>query len=159
MTNDRYLRCADPEEGTGGPDVPHLKNHKNKGFLSNTGLDPLKITKLQSQHSMLGHHRHASKTPFKWRFPGGSMMARLQWYLFDLDPLSPLKNKTKKHCKSWTPLTKLSGSVHALRGLYLSSLCESLALRQGSSSQEDKHTHESQNKKLWKNSPPMLCRQ
>ena len=28
--------CADPEE------APPLKNHKNIGFLSNTGLDPLK---------------------------------------------------------------------------------------------------------------------
>ena len=37
---------------------------QNIGFLSNTGLDPLKITKLSSQHSMLGHHRHASETPF-----------------------------------------------------------------------------------------------
>ena len=27
--------------GTGGPD-PQLKNHKNIGFLSNSGLDPLK---------------------------------------------------------------------------------------------------------------------
>ena len=27
--------------GTGGSDPP-LKNHKNLGFLSNTGLDPLK---------------------------------------------------------------------------------------------------------------------
>ena len=44
--------CADPKGGgTGGPPPP-LKNHKNIGFLSNTGLDPLKITKLQSQHSM-----------------------------------------------------------------------------------------------------------
>ena len=41
------------------------KNHKNIGFLSNTCSDPLKITKLSSQHSMLGHHRHASETPFK----------------------------------------------------------------------------------------------
>ena len=31
---------ADPEWGTGGPDP--LKNHKNIGFLSNTGLDPSK---------------------------------------------------------------------------------------------------------------------
>ena len=30
---------ADPEEGTGGR---VLKNHKNIGFLSNTGPDPLK---------------------------------------------------------------------------------------------------------------------
>ena len=43
---------ADPEGGTGGPDPP-LKNHKNIGFLSNTGPDPLKITKLSRQHSML----------------------------------------------------------------------------------------------------------
>ena len=46
--------CADPEGGQ-GVRTP-LKNHKNIGFLSNTGLDPLKITKLPSQHSMLGHH-------------------------------------------------------------------------------------------------------
>ena len=39
--------------GAGGPDP--LKNHKNIGFLSNTGPDPLKITKLPSQHSMLGY--------------------------------------------------------------------------------------------------------
>ena len=40
-----------------GPDPPPppLKNHKNIGFLSNTGPDPLKITKLPSQHSMLGN--------------------------------------------------------------------------------------------------------
>ena len=46
------------------------------GFLSNTGPDRLKITKLISQNSMLGHHRPASETPFKWRFTGGPMMAR-----------------------------------------------------------------------------------
>ena len=34
----------------GGPDP--LENHKNKGFLSNAGPDPLKVTKLPSQHSM-----------------------------------------------------------------------------------------------------------
>ena len=55
----------------------HLKNHKNIGFLSNTGRDPLKITKLPSQHSMLGHHRHASETPFKWCFARRLMMACL----------------------------------------------------------------------------------
>ena len=46
---------------------PPLKNHKNIGFLSNTGPDPLKkITKPSSQHSI-----------FKWRFAGVPMMARL----------------------------------------------------------------------------------
>ena len=68
----------DQEGGTGGPGpLPPLKNHKNIGFLSNTGPDHLKITKLPSQHSMLGHHRNASETPFKWCFAGGPMMARL----------------------------------------------------------------------------------
>ena len=28
--------------GTGGPDPPPLKNHKNMSFFSKTGLDPLK---------------------------------------------------------------------------------------------------------------------
>ena len=64
--------CAGPD-GVGG----RLKNHKNIGFLSNTGPDPLKITKLPSQHSMLGQHLHASETPFKLRVTGGLMMACL----------------------------------------------------------------------------------
>ena len=38
---------ADPEWGQGVRTFP-LKNHKNIGFLSNTGPDPLKITKLPS---------------------------------------------------------------------------------------------------------------
>ena len=59
-----------------GPD-PLLENYENTGFLSNTGPDPLKITKLPIQHSMLGHHRPTSKTPFKWRFAGGPLIARL----------------------------------------------------------------------------------
>ena len=58
-------------QGSGPPPPP--KNHKNIGFLSNTGQDPLIITKPTSQHSMLGHQRHAG---FKWRFAGGPMMAR-----------------------------------------------------------------------------------
>ena len=49
---------ADPEGGGDRRSGPPLKNHKNIGFLSNTGPDPLK--KLQSQHSMLGNHRPAS---------------------------------------------------------------------------------------------------
>ena len=53
-----------------------------------------KITK----HSMLDHHRPASKTPFrKWRFTDRPMMAHLKWYL---DPLSPYQLKS---CQSWTP--------------------------------------------------------
>ena len=53
-----------------------LKNHKAIGFLAILVQTPCKITKVQSQHSMLGHHRPASETPLKWRFAGGPMMSR-----------------------------------------------------------------------------------
>ena len=63
--------CADPEgDRRSGP---HLKNHKNIGFLSNTSLYPLKNHKIQN--SMMGHHQPASKKPFKWRFAGRPMIA------------------------------------------------------------------------------------
>ena len=37
--------CADPEKGTGVRTPPPLKNHKNIGFLSDTGPDPPMIYK------------------------------------------------------------------------------------------------------------------
>ena len=46
---------------------------------------------------MLGHHRHASETLFKWQMTGGQTMARFKWYL---DPLSP-------KIKTWTELDPL----------------------------------------------------
>ena len=54
--------------------ISHVKNHKNLGFLSNTGPDPLKITK--------------------------PMMARLKWYL---NPSSPhqLKKPLSKLDPLW----------------------------------------------------------
>ena len=105
-----HVRIQRGDRGSGPP----LKNHKNIGFLSNTGLDPLKITKLPCQHSMLGHHQHTSKMPFKWRFADGPM-ARLKWYLYPPSP-HQLKNEQKKHTSQLDPppptLTKLSGSAH-----------------------------------------------
>ena len=53
-----------------------LENHKNIVFFSNTCPDPLKIVKLPSQFTILGHNRHASETSFKWRFAGGPKRAR-----------------------------------------------------------------------------------
>ena len=98
--------------GAVGPDPPPpLENYKNIGFLSNASPDPLKITKEPIQHSMLGHHRPASEMPFKWRFAGGSLIARLWWYL---DPSSPHQTKKKTLSKLDPPLTKLSGSAHEL---------------------------------------------
>ena len=55
--------------GDRGPDPP--ENHKNIGCLSNTGPDPLNNHKATKPAFNV-----ASKTPFKWRFAGGQMMAR-----------------------------------------------------------------------------------
>ena len=55
---------------------------------------PLKIKKLQSQQSMLDHHRHAS-------IAGRPMMANLKWYLY---PLFPQLVKTKKNPAKLDPL-------------------------------------------------------
>ena len=60
-------------------------------FLSNTGPYPLIFSKLQNQHSTLGHHRHASETPFT-----GVSLAGWWWPAFsDIWILSPLKKKIK----------------------------------------------------------------
>ena len=42
------VSCADPEGGGGGGGGGTGGIYKNIGFLSNTGADPLKITKLPS---------------------------------------------------------------------------------------------------------------
>ena len=91
--------------GDRGPEPLPLKNHKNIGFPSNIDLDPLKITKLPSQHSMFGHHRHASETPlaFRWRADDGPLIVVLG---------SSLPSSTKKNVCVGPPLTKLSGSAH-----------------------------------------------
>ena len=56
--------------GGGGEGVrtppPKKKNHKNIEFPSNIDPDPLIITKLASQHSIVGHYQ---------RLAGGPMMA------------------------------------------------------------------------------------
>ena len=41
---------------------PPPKNHKNIGFPSKTGPDPLKNHNATKKHSMLGHHRPVSET-------------------------------------------------------------------------------------------------
>ena len=60
----------------GGPDPPD-KSQKYRVSLAILVRIPCKSTKLPSQHSMLGQHRPASETPFKWRFAGGPMFARI----------------------------------------------------------------------------------
>ena len=62
--------CLDQEgtEGSGragSRDHTLLKSHKNIGFLSNAGPDPLKNHKATKPDLMLGRHRPASETPFR----------------------------------------------------------------------------------------------
>ena len=97
---------------------PPLKNHNFIGFPSNTGPDPLKISKLPSQHSTVGHYgptsesQHStvghygptSETPFQWRFAGRSIMV--------FGALFPPKKQKKLLIRVGPPLTKLSESAH-----------------------------------------------
>ena len=79
------------------PPTP-TKNHNNIGFPSKTGPDPLnKITKLPSQPSMLGHHRHASKNAIymadRWRADEGPLIVVFGSSL--VSTLVNLKEKSK----------------------------------------------------------------
>ena len=100
---------ADPEGEDSGFGPPPQKNHKAKGFLSNTCPDLLKIAKLPSQHSMLGHRQPGIEMPCNSRFAGVPMMAYFQWYL---DPLSP--HQQINVARVGPPLTKFSGSAHVV---------------------------------------------
>ena len=74
MTENFLTAWAAPEGVvTGGPDAsPPLERSQKLVFLAI--LVPLKIANLLGQNSMLGHHRDAIETPFKWSFAGGPMM-------------------------------------------------------------------------------------
>ena len=80
-------RCGSREEqGVRSPHPLSLANHKDIGFLSNTGPDPLgnhKATKLAFIVGQLlgdplplkaGHVRPISETPFLWCFAGEPLM-------------------------------------------------------------------------------------
>ena len=85
--------CADQEgEGDRGSGPPE-KNHKNIGFLSKTGPDPLKNHKATKPVFIFGPSSAASETQFKWRFAGGPMNVRLPSITYQL------KNKL---CQGWT---------------------------------------------------------
>ena len=97
---------------SGGPgSAPPLKNHKKLGFLSSTGLDPLKNHKATKPEFNVWPSSARQRTPFKRSFAGGPMMAHLVWHLDPLSPSSTTKNPIKT-VKMGPPLTKLSGSAH-----------------------------------------------
>ena len=87
--------------GTGGPGPPEKTQKYRVPY--HTVPDPLKITKLPSQHSMLGHRWHASETVL-WRADDG--------------PISVVFGSTHQFKKSVVKvgptLKKLSGSKHGL---------------------------------------------
>ena len=65
--NTLHARIQGGGGGVGGSGPP-WKKYKNIGFSSNTGPYTLKNHKATKPVSMLSHNRHASETPFKWRF-------------------------------------------------------------------------------------------
>ena len=67
---------------------------------------PWEVAGLPGRYSMFGHHGHAGGAPFKWRFAGGSMMARFKWYIGSSVPPSARGSKQKGASN-----TKLSGSL------------------------------------------------
>ena len=71
------VSCADPGgRGTEGPDP--AEKSQNIGSVRDTGPDPLtnhKATK--PAFNVFCHYRRTIETPFKWRFAGEPMMARL----------------------------------------------------------------------------------
>ena len=71
------------------PPPPPLKSHKNIGFLNNTGLDPLKFSKLPSQQSM-------------WAIFGGRKCQAL--VVFGSSPPPPPPPKKKKKLSEFGPL-------------------------------------------------------
>ena len=82
MTNARKFSIMTIMRGSRGGDrgsrpPPEKKKHKNIGFLSNTGPDPLENHKATKPVFIVGPTSATSETPFKWCFAGGPMMARL----------------------------------------------------------------------------------
>ena len=107
---------ADPVGGDRGPPPPpprHVKYHKNIGFPSNTRPDPLKNHKVTKPAFNVGPSSD-SETPFKWRFAGGSMLARLWWYL---DRLSPHQLRKKKPLSTSDRLWQNFQDLHKMRKL------------------------------------------
>ena len=69
--------CTDPEGGQGvWTPPPPLKNHKNIEFLSNTGPDPLQISKTTKPAFNVGSSSARQRNAILRRFAGGLMMAR-----------------------------------------------------------------------------------
>ena len=92
--------------GTGGPDPPPLENHKNIGFLSNTGPDRLTQSYQASIQcwAIISPQRNAISMAFRWRADDGTFLDILIFGY--LDPLTPQQLKKKKRYQIWAPSDK-----------------------------------------------------
>ena len=65
--------------GTGDPDSPPPEKSQNKGFLNNTGPDPLKshIATKPALNVEPSSARQRNAIQIKWPFAGGPMMVHL----------------------------------------------------------------------------------
>ena len=106
--------------GRGSGPPPPLKNHKNIGFLCNTGPDPRTNCKATKPAFYVGpasaRHRNAISMAFRWRAVGCPFMA-VFWILYPPINLKKQKKKNKKKQKKnvfkfGPPLTYHSGSAH-----------------------------------------------
>ena len=89
-----------------------LKTHKNIGFLSKSGPDPLEKHKDTDPAFDVGplsaRQRNAISMAFRWQADYGPFLVA-----FRFSPCLQLKKKQKKNVVSvGPPLTKLSGSAH-----------------------------------------------
>ena len=97
-----HITWVDPEGGQ-GVWIPHPENHKNIGFSRNIDPDPLKFTKLPSQHSMVGCYQHATETPFHWWADDGPLLVAVR--SLSIPSTKNNKKNPKKH-PCWTPSDK-----------------------------------------------------
>ena len=88
-----------------------MGNHKNIGFLSNTGPDPLKNHKATKLAFNVGpssaRQRNAISMAFRWRADDGL-------FIVIFGSSIPSTTKTKNVLKLRPSLTKPSGSAHGL---------------------------------------------
>ena len=78
-----------------------LKNHKNIGFLSHTGLDPLTTCSYQASiqcWSIISTPAKQHLKAFHWHADDCSLIVVLGFFLC---------SSTKKNCQSWTPSDKV----------------------------------------------------